>query len=220
MRTSGRSRQGLVTLVAASLALSALGTGGVCLARGSRSRASEWHGGWGSLNGWWGPHWWGTGRFISVLPWNYQSFWWDGRPYYFGGASFYAWNGAVGKFEEVTPPIGFNQPHSRYVKMSNGIPKLSGRLFAYPERGQGPAQQARDKAACMKLAKAKDAPHPAAAKPPPSKPARPVRRGRRGRRRHASAPVASPSQIDTLALQHALLSDEATCLRKRHYSVR
>lgn len=220
MRTSVRTWPYLATLLVASLALSALGAGGVCLARTARSRGNEWHGGWGSASGWWGPGWWGTGRFVSVLPWNYQSFWWDGKPYYFGGDAFYAWNGDVGKFEEVTPPIGFNQPRNQYVKMSNGIPKLSIRLFAYPEAGQSPAQQARDKADCMKLAKAKDAPHAAPVKPSPRKRAKPVGRGRRGRRHHASTPVASPSKIDTLALQHALLSDAAACLRKRHYSVR
>lgn len=210
----------------AGLAVGVIALGTVCLARSHASPKPSWQGGWGSANGWWGPGWWGTGRFVSVLPWDYQSFWWQGKPYYFGGATFYAWNGDVGKYEEVTPPIGFNQPLSTYVQMSNGIPKLSRHLFAYPAAGQSPAEQARDESECLRLASTKDAPHA-----PPKPVAKPVvRRGppgrrpppgaRRGpRRRPASAPIPA-APVDTLAMQHALLHDEATCLEKRHYVVR
>jgi hypothetical protein len=214
----------------------------------STSDSGDWHGGWGSATGWWGQGWWGEGKFLDVLPWNYQSFWWKGMPYYYGGAAFYAWDGDVGKYEEVTPPIGFNQPPSEYVTMSVGIPKLSMQLFAYPAGGQSQAQETKDLAECHKLASPPAAPHvaapPAAAhgppsgrRPPPGAGPRAARgpggaaRGpggaanaraggpgrRRGRRR---APVVTGPPPDTLEMQQAFVQAEATCLEKRHYSVR
>jgi hypothetical protein len=220
MYTHSRARAAAVAAVIAGFALSVLGASSVCLASNSASDAAAWQGGWGSAKGWWGPGWWGTGQFVDVLPSGYQSFWWQGKPYYFGDSTFYAWNGDVGKYEQVTPPIGFNQPPSQLVTMSQGIPKLSARLFVYPEAGQTSADQARDEAECHKLASAKEAP-PAAPTPPPSPPPT-ARRGRRpgGRRGGPSAAPEPASSIDTLNLQHAVLSAEAACLEKKHYSVR
>jgi hypothetical protein len=219
--TPSRTRRPLITTVIAGLALATLGASAVCSASSPPSASADWQGGWGSAKGWWGPGWWGTGRFLDVLPWDYQSFWWQGKPYYFGGETFYAWNGDVGKYEQVTPPVGFNQPRSEYVAMSNGIPKLSHRLFAYPEAGQSPAEQMRDQAECLKLAsahEAAEAPKPVVRKPPARGP-----RGRRVGRRRGVASAATPEStkpVITLSLQHAALAAEATCLEKRHYSVR
>jgi hypothetical protein len=219
MHTSSRARWRVVAAVIAGFALAGLGANPVCRASNSGTDTASWPGGWGSAKGWWGPGWWGTGQFVDVLPSDAQSFWWQGKPYYFGGATFYAWNGDVGKYEEVTPPIGFNQPLSPYVSMSKGVPKLSGQLFIYPESGQTAAEQSRDEAECHKLALAKETP-PATPTPPPSA-RQGRRRGRRpaGRRRATAAPVPA-TPVDTLTLQHAVLSAEAACLEKRHYSVR
>jgi len=219
MQMSSRVGCPAVAAVIVGFALGMLGSSAVCLASSSAADGAGWQGGWGSAKGWWGPGWWGTGRFVDVLPWDYQSFWWQGKPYYYGGTFFYAWNGDVGKYEVVTPPVGFNQPRSEYVTMSNGIPKLSGRLFVYPERGQTSAEQARDESECHRLALAKEMPAPALNPPPSPPPAR--RRGRRrGSRGGASAAPVSTSSVDTLSLQHAVLSADAACLEKRHYSVR
>lgn len=220
MRTSSRTRRCLFTAVLTGVALGALGAGSVCLAHSRPHPSKAWHGGWGSAKGWWGPGWWGTGQFISVLPWDYQSFWSQGKPYYFGGAAFYAWNGRVGKYEEVTPPIGFDQPHNRYVLMSHGIPKLSTRLYVYPEAKQSAAQQTRDQRTCYKHAAIKYTPHARHVVHTKPRPVKLAAHGHRRLARHASAPATPTKPPDTLALQHALLRAEASCLRKKHYAVR
>ncbi len=231
MRKPSRSRHRLATAVLAGFALSALAAGAACLAKTSASPATAWQGGWGSAQGWWGPGWWGTGRYLAKLPWNYQSFHWHGKVYYFGGASFYAWNGDAAKFEEVTPPIGFNQPLSPYVKMSQGIPKLSDHLFVYPQTGQSPAQLARDQSECLTLASAKKMPASAPAEPAAKPAAKPVATGGPGRRparggkfgrpgAHERAPIPSGPPVETLTAQHAVFLAEAACLEKRHYTVR
>lgn len=240
------ARRLLVTVAVAGVAL-CLSTAAAAVAAAAQGTSSppgsgNWHGGWGSETGWWGPGWWGQDKFVDVLPWNYQSFWWKGMPYYYGGAAFYAWNGDVGKYEEVTPPIGFNQPLSGYVAMSDGIPKLSTKLFAYPSGGQSQAQQASDMAECHKLAAPPPAPAataapaaatrgpPAARRPPPGAGPRAAgappaganaRAGRPGRRRaRPSPPIETGPPPDTLSMQQSAMQAEATCLEKRHYSVR
>ncbi|MGH8150537.1 MAG: hypothetical protein ACRETB_11270 [Steroidobacteraceae bacterium] len=235
------ARRRLVAAAVAGLALCLSAAAVASQGSASPSASRDWHGGWGSATGWWGQGWWGEGKTLDVLPWNYQSFWWKGMPYYYGGAAFYAWDGDVGKYEEVTPPIGFNQPLSGYVAMSIGIPKLSTRLFAYPAGGQSQAQKARDVAECHKLASPPAAPHaavpPAAAnRPPPGRRPPPgagpgaargpsgaanARAGRPRRRRgRRSAPIVTGPPPDTLAMQQTFVQAEATCLEKRHYSVR
>jgi hypothetical protein len=80
------------------------------------------------------------GIYLSVLPWYYSTYWWDGTPYYYADSNYYIWNGSA--YEQVQPPAGVNPPAQSPA--SSG----SGELFAYPKKGQSAAQQATDKNEC------------------------------------------------------------------------
>ena len=99
--------------------------------------------GWGGRWGWgWGPGWgwWPMGVYLSVLPWYYTTYWWDGVPYYYADNAYYTWNGSA--YEQVEPPAEFTAPaHSAAAPGA-------GELFAYPRKGQSAAQQATDKSEC------------------------------------------------------------------------
>jgi len=95
--------------------------------------------GWGPGWGWWG--WWPMGVYLSVLPWYYATYWWDGIPYYYADNRYYIWNGDAGAYEQVQPPSGFNP-------QAPSEPAASTELFAYPKNGQSAAKQASDKNEC------------------------------------------------------------------------
>ena len=114
------------------------GYGGYGWRGGYGGRGYGWGGRWG-----WGPAWgwWPLGVYVSVLPWYYSTYWWDGMPYYYADNSYYIWDGSA--YEQVQPPEGFNPPAA-----SEAAPGSS-ELFAYPKNGQSAAKQASDKSECQ-----------------------------------------------------------------------
>lgn len=121
-------------------------------ARGGFARGGFGHGGYGRPYGYgrgygygwggWGLGWGlglGLGLYLSALPWDYSTYWWDGVPYYYTGDNYYTWDGAAGEYEQVQPPAQVTQ------QAANAPPP---HLYAYPKNGQSPQQQASDEAAC------------------------------------------------------------------------
>jgi hypothetical protein len=99
--------------------------------------------GYGSGARWgWGPGWgwWPLGVYLSVLPWYYSTYWWDGVPYYYADNNYYIWDGSA--YQQVKPTEGVNPP-----AQSEAAPG-SGELFAYPRNGQSAAKQATDQSEC------------------------------------------------------------------------
>ncbi len=180
--------------------------------RGYYGRGYGW-GGWGWGGWWWGPGWWGLGLFLPIIPWYYETFWWDGVPYYYGDDAYYVWNGDAGQYEQVTPPADFT-PNGAPPEAAgpNGAPPAPGssELFAYPKAGQSPAQQARDKAECRKWASDQVASRGAPGTPPPSATGAP---------QSAPATSGNPAESDAMAKRQAYLRAEAVCLEGRNYSV-
>ncbi len=115
------------------------------------------HGGWGHGGGWHGGYYggwrggyyqgwgfFGAGLFLATLPWYYSTYYWDGVPYYYADSTYYRWNGAVRRYEVVTPPAGRAAAPAQ--------PAVSTELFMYPKGGQNAEQQARDKYECHRWA--------------------------------------------------------------------
>jgi hypothetical protein len=113
-----------------------------------------WHGGYGWRGGYWRGGWgygpWvlgglGLGLYVASLPPYYATYWWGGVPYYYADNTYYRWDGDMGRYESVRPPVG----------LSGGAPAppgAAGALIAYPKNGQSAAQQGRDKFECHKWA--------------------------------------------------------------------
>ena len=108
------------------------------------------HGGWhgGYYGGWRGGYyrgwgWFGAGLFLGSLPWYYSTYYWDGVPYYYADDTYYRWNGAVRRYQVVTPPAG---------RTAAAQPAAPTELFMYPKGGQSTEQQARDKYECHRWA--------------------------------------------------------------------
>jgi hypothetical protein len=147
-----------------------------------------WYGGWGP----WGL---GLGIYLPLLPWYYDTYWWNGMPYYYVDGNYYLWNEDVDQYEAVDPPAGLSQSPSQ---SSGGLvpdrPAVSPKLFAYPNAGQSVAQQAQDRAECERWAKVQTAPD--------------LKSG------------ANATKNSTSPTQHDYLRAEAACLEARNYSVR
>jgi len=104
-----------------------------------------YYGGWG---GWWGGWWdpWAFGAFLPVLPWYYETYWWNGVPYYYADDTYYQWNAGAQGYVTVAPPGGSAEA------APGGAAPPSTEVFAYPMKGQTPAQQSRDRAECQRWA--------------------------------------------------------------------
>lgn len=114
---------------------------------GPRYGGYGWRGyGWRGYG--WGPYWgWGVGLglglYLSTLPWDYATYWWNGVPYYYAGNSYYVWDGTDGQYEVVQPPPQVSQQAATAPPM---------KLYAYPKNGQSAQQQAADTAECVRWA--------------------------------------------------------------------
>jgi len=78
---------------------------------------------------WWGPEWFGLDLYLATLPWDYETYWWDGIPYYYLNGDDYVWNGDAGAYEQVRPPAQIAQQESagwRQLKLSGALPRLIG----------------------------------------------------------------------------------------------
>ncbi len=94
------------------------------------------YGGWGGL---------GYGLFFATLPWYYDTYWWDGVPYYYADDNYYQWNNSAAEYETVQPPPGLvDQVQTQAPAMRE--------LFIYPKAGQSNEQLARDREDCHRWA--------------------------------------------------------------------
>ena len=111
------------------------------------------YGGYGY--GAWGLGWGlGLGLWLSVLPWDYETLWWDGVPYYYADDAYYDWDPQAGEYEQVQPPPQVAQEAATQ-------PPAATELFAYPKNGQSEQQQATDKAQCRTWARGQTGYNPA-----------------------------------------------------------
>jgi hypothetical protein len=94
------------------------------------------YGGWGGL---------GYGLFFASLPWYYDTYWWDGAPYYYADDVYYQWNGDANAYETVQPPAGL-------ADQVQAQPPVTRELFIYPKAGQTNEQIARDREDCHRWA--------------------------------------------------------------------
>jgi hypothetical protein len=79
-----------------------------------------------------------------VLPWYFDTFWWNGVPYYYADNTYYLWNDGVRAYEVVPPPVD-----------GDGAGAADGAapdLYVYPSAGQSPEQQSNDRYACYRWA--------------------------------------------------------------------
>jgi hypothetical protein len=114
-----------------------------------------YYGGWrgGYYGGGWG--WLGYGLALATLPLYYDTYWWDGVPYYYADDNYYLWDGNADAYVTVQPPQGL-QAQVAAAPGPQSDPKAE--LFAYPKNGQTAAQQARDVGECRQWAIAQAGP--------------------------------------------------------------
>jgi len=117
--------------------------------RGFGGRGYGRYGGWG---GWGWPL--GLGLYLSVLPWDYETLWWDGLPYYYADDAYYTWDPQIDEYQQVQPPPQVEQ-------QAADQPPAQTELFAYPKNGQSQQQQATDKAQCREWARGQSGYNPA-----------------------------------------------------------
>jgi hypothetical protein len=103
-----------------------------------------WHGGWGCCGWGWGWGGLGLGLYFATLPLYYQTYWWDGVPYYYANNTYYVYDPNVKQYETVAPPAG--------LQGQTGGPTASTELMVYPKNGQNADQQGRDKFECHQWA--------------------------------------------------------------------
>jgi hypothetical protein len=120
---------------------------------GYRGGYGGWHGGYGGWRGgygWrggWGGWGWaglGLGLYVATLPLYYQTYWWDGVPYYYADNNYYMYDPTVKQYQTVAPPAG--------LQAQQGPTGGSSDLIAYPKNGQNADQQGRDKFECHQWA--------------------------------------------------------------------
>lgn len=189
-----------------------------------------YYGGWGCCGWGWG---WGAGLglglWLSVLPWDYETLWWDGVPYYYADNAYYQWDAQMGQYQQVQPP-------PQVAQQAAAAPAADTELFAYPKNGQSTQQQATDKAQCREWARGQSgySEAPSTAPPPPPPNSAPgqgsVNDGTAGSQAYASTPAPAvgtrpvaglaPTSSDAFARRANYLRAEAACLEGRGYSVR
>jgi hypothetical protein len=156
--------------------------------RGRGGYGYGWYrgGGWGGL---------GYGLFFATLPWYYDTYWWDGVPYYYADDNYYQWNNNAAEYETVQPPPGLvDQVQTQAPAMRE--------LFIYPKAGQSNEQLARDREDCHRWAVGQSGFDPTATDA------------------SSASPPANTGRVDSTAVKRAdyLRADEA-CLIGRNYSV-
>jgi hypothetical protein len=164
---------------------------------GGHAAFGGYHGGYrggyrrGGYGGWgWG--WLGYGLFLSTLPYDYSTLWWDGVPYYYADGDYYLWNDGVSEYQQVSPP----------PEVSNqvAVPQPMAELYAYPENGQSIERQTQDKQQCRGWATAQTGFNPT-----------PM---------GAASTATTHSTVNAIPATSAnYLRAEAACLKARGYSV-
>ncbi len=132
------------------------GHGGGGFHGGGAGRGGAYRGGWyghgghghgwyrgGFYGGWgWG---WGYGLLFADLPWYYDTYWWNGMPYYYADDTYYQWDRDADAYETVPPPAGL-------ADQINAQGPPAHELFVYPKAGQSNEQIARDREDCRRWA--------------------------------------------------------------------
>jgi len=144
-----------------------------------------WRGGWGG----WG---WGLGVYVPFLPWYYDTYWWNGVPFYYADGNYYTWDGDAGEYQAVEPPQGLSSTPPQGTSTPSDAPAVSPELYAYPKSGQTEAQQKQDRDECSRWATAQTGFDP------------------------TQLAAAETGRTSRQAYMHA----EAACLEARNYSVR
>jgi hypothetical protein len=212
----------MITLIAAGSALAANGG----RARGGGGRAYSGHGsytgqggarfgsygggyhglrgGYGYYGGWgWGGL--GYGLFFAGLPLYYSTLWWNGVPYFYADANYYAWNSTAGEYETVRPPPEIAS------QVATQDPAAAD-LFAYPKDSQSTDQQAQDRSACQRWAAGQTGFDPAQPSRIPTPTPTPT----------PTPPANATVAAATLAIpatRQDYLRAQAACLEARGYSV-
>jgi hypothetical protein len=138
----------------------------------------------------------GYGLFFATLPWYYDTYWWDGVPYYYADDVYYQWNGNAAEYESVQPPAGLAAQVQAQAPMTR-------ELFIYPMTGQTSEQQARDREDCRRWAIAQSGFNPNAADVG-----------------SARTIANSRSSAESMAQRHTdYLRADGACLKGRNYSV-
>jgi hypothetical protein len=106
-----------------------------------------WRGGWGCCGWGWG---WGLGLglYFATLPLYYQTYYWDGVPYYYADNTYYLYDPNAKQYETVAPPDGL----AAQTGGSTGGPPPGMDIIAYPKNGQSSELQSKDKFECHEWA--------------------------------------------------------------------
>ncbi len=87
----------------------------------------------------------GLGLYFASLPYYYSTYWYGGVPYYYAGNTYYVYDGTVGQYRTVAPPVGPPEQEGAGAQVPS-------ELISYPKNGQSADQQATDKYECYKWA--------------------------------------------------------------------
>ena len=125
--------------------------GPIAAARRLSRRLGGWHGGYGWRGGWgccgWGWGWGGLGLglYFATLPLYYQTYWWDGVPYYYADNNYYMYDPNAKQYETVAPPPGLQaQRKIRRAAAANS--------WRIRRTARTPTSRARDKFECHQWA--------------------------------------------------------------------
>lgn len=94
-------------------------------------------------HGFYRPHFFGglaLGAFVATLPLYYDTYWWDGVPYYYYDDTYLRWSDDAQQYQAVTPPAEVANEASQAQPATD--------LFAYPTKGQSEEQQKTDRYEC------------------------------------------------------------------------
>src|SRR5579863_2506510 len=113
-----------------------------------------WRGGYygGGYGRWWGGWGFGLGIYLPLLPWYYDTFWWNDIPYYYADGMYYQWDNGVGEYQAVDPPGNLSSVPPQGSSAPSVNPAVAATLFAYPKAAQSEAQQKQDKDECRRWA--------------------------------------------------------------------
>jgi hypothetical protein len=89
----------------------------------------------------------GLGLYFASLPLYYQTYYWNGVPYYYADNTYYVYDPNAKQYQTVAPPDGLQAEGAPGAAGSG-----SGELIAYPKNGQTTDQQSKDKYECHKWA--------------------------------------------------------------------
>lgn len=118
--------------------------------RGGYGYGWRGYGGWGCCGWGWGWAGLGLGLYFATLPLYYQTYWWNGVPYYYADNTYYSWDPNVQQYVTVAPPAGLQGQ----AAPTGSAPQAGGDLMVYPKNGQSPEQQSKDRFECHQWAAA------------------------------------------------------------------